>query len=127
MTEYLPLLFILFLGSIIAIGAILVGKILGYQSKSTKNKFAPYECGVPTFGSARIQFKVEYYIFALLFLIFDIEALFLFPIAVNLKEIFAGEPMVITPAIVIADLIIFVSILFSGLVYAWKKGFLKWE
>ncbi len=60
-------------------------------------------------------------------MIFDIEALFLFPIAVNLKEIFAGEPMVITPAIVIADLIIFVSILFSGLVYAWKKGFLKWE
>ena len=78
MTEYLPLLFILFLGSIIAIGAILVGKILGYQSKNTKNKFAPYECGMPSFGTARIQFKVEYYIFALLFLIFDIEALFLF-------------------------------------------------
>lgn len=127
MTEYLPLLFILFLGSIISIGAILVGKILGFPSKNTKNKFAPYECGMQTFGSARIQFKVEYYIFALLFLIFDIEALFLFPIAVNLKEILAGEPMVITPALVIIDLIIFVSILFSGLIYAWKKGFLKWE
>ena len=127
MTEYLPLLFILFLGSIIAIGAILVGKILGYQSKNTKNKFAPYECGMPSFGTARIQFKVEYYIFALLFLIFDIEALFLFPIAANLKAILSGEPMVITPMIVVLDLIVFVSILFSGLIYAWKKGFLKWE
>lgn len=127
MTEYIPLLFILFLGSIIAIGAILVGKILGYQSKHTKNKFAPYECGMPSFGTARIQFKVEYYIFALLFLIFDIEALFLFPIAANLKEILSGEPMVITPMIVVLDLIVFVSILFSGLIYAWKKGFLKWE
>jgi NADH-quinone oxidoreductase subunit A len=127
MTEYLPLLFILFLGSIIAIGAILVGKILGYQSKNTKNKFAPYECGMPSFGTARIQFKVEYYIFALLFLIFDIEALFLFPIVANLKEILSGEPMVITPMIVVLDLIVFVSILFSGLIYAWKKGFLKWE
>ena len=127
MTEYLPLLFILFLGSIIAIGAILAGKLLGFKSKDTKNKFLPYECGVQTFGNARIQFKVGYYIFALLFLVFDIEALFLFPILANLKEIFSGQDIVISKTLVILDLGIFISVLVFGLFYSWKKGFLKWE
>ncbi len=127
MIEYLPLLFILFLGAIIAIGAMAVGKILGFASKNTKGKFDPYECGMATIGSSHVQFKVGYYIFALLFLVFDVEALFLFPICANLKTILAGSQPEITPAIVVADLIIFVAILVSGLAYSWKKGFLKWE
>lgn len=127
MIEYLPLLFILFLGAIIAIGAMAVGKILGFASKNTKGKFDPYECGMATIGNSHVQFKVGYYIFALLFLVFDVEALFLFPICANLKTILAGGQAEITPAIVVADLIIFVAILVSGLAYSWKKGYLKWE
>ena len=79
-----------------------------------------------TIGNARIQFKVGYYLFALLFLVFDIEALFLFPVMMNFKEIMAGHTA-LPPSVVVIDLIIFIAILVSGLAYAWKKGILKWE
>ena len=115
MSEYIILSIFLFLGAFIAAAATVVGLLLGYRTKNTKNKMAPYECGMETIGNARIQFKVGYYLFALLFLVFDIEALFLFPVMMNFREI------------VIADLAIFMAILVSGLAYAWKKGILKWE
>ena len=67
-----------------------------------------------------------YYLFALLFLVFDIEALFLFPVMMNFKEIMAGHTA-LPPSVVVIDLIIFIAILVSGLAYAWKKGILKWE
>ena len=79
-----------------------------------------------TIGNARIQFKVGYYLFALLFLVFDIEALFLFPVMMYFKQIVTGQAG-LSPAIVIIDLAIFMAILVSGLAYAWKKGILKWE
>lgn len=126
MSEYLILIFFLFLGAIVALAAIIIGKLLGFKSKDGKNKYAPYECGMQTFGNARIQFKVGYYIFALLFLIFDVEALFLFPILANFKLIMGGETM-LSPVIVFIDIAVFVLILASGLAYAWRKGILKWE
>ena len=126
MSEYIILSIFLFLGAFIAAAATVVGLLLGYRTKNTKNKMAPYECGMATIGNARIQFKVGYYLFALLFLVFDIEALFLFPVMMNFREIMAGHTA-LSPAIVIADLAIFMAILVSGLAYAWKKGILKWE
>jgi NADH-quinone oxidoreductase subunit A len=69
---------------------------------------------------------VGYYLFALLFLVFDIEALFLFPVMMNFKEIMAGHTA-LPPSVVVIDLVIFIAILVSGLAYAWKKGILKWE
>jgi len=125
-SEYFVLGFFLFLGTFIAAAAIIIGKLLGFASKDSKNKFAPYECGMETYGNARIQFKVGYYLFALLFLIFDIEALFLFPILTQFKTIMAGETTLV-PFIVFIDIVIFVAILTFGLAYAWKKGILKWE
>jgi NADH-quinone oxidoreductase subunit A len=125
-SEYFVLGFFLFLGAFIAAAAIIIGKLLGFASKDSKNKFAPYECGMETYGNARIQFKVGYYLFALLFLIFDIEALFLFPILTQFKTIMAGETPLV-PFIVFIDIVIFVAILIFGLAYAWKKGILKWE
>ncbi len=126
LSEYFILLFFLFLGAVVAGGAIIVGKLLGYRTKDTKNKYLPYECGMKTFGNARIQFKVGYYLFALLFLVFDIEALFLFPVLANFRECMAGNT-ILTPIIVFADLTLFILILVFGLAYAWKKGILKWE
>ena len=116
----------LFLGAFIAAAATVTGLVLGYRTKNTKNKMAPYECGMETIGNARIQFKVGYYLFALLFLVFDIEALFLFPVMTYFKEIISGHTD-LSPVIVIIDLAIFMAILVSGLAYAWKKGILKWE
>ena len=126
MSEYIILSIFLFLGAFIAAAATVTGLLLGYRTKNTKNKMAPYECGMETFGNARIQFKVGYYLFALLFLVFDIEALFLYPVLMNYKEIMAGNTPLV-PAVVVIDLVIFMAILVSGLAYAWKKGILKWE
>lgn len=126
MSEYLVLAFFLFLGGFIAAAAIITGKVLGIASKDTVSKYAPYECGVESFGNARIQFKVGYYIFALLFLVFDIEALFLFPALASLRGVVGGQLNLVT-WVVLADLAVFALILVSGLVYAWKKGSLKWE
>ena len=126
MSEYIILSIFLFLGAFIAAAATVTGLLLGYRTKNTKNKMAPYECGMQTIGNARIHFKVGYYLFALLFLVFDIEALFLYPVLMNFKEIMAGNTP-LAPAVVIIDLVIFMAILVSGLAYAWKKGILKWE
>ncbi|MDR1759152.1 MAG: NADH-quinone oxidoreductase subunit A [Fibrobacter sp.] len=126
MSEYLILIVFLFLGAVIAGAAIIIGKLLGFKSKDGKNKYLPYECGMKTFGNARIQFKIGYYVFALLFLIFDVEALFLFPILANFKQIMAGDT-ILSPVIVFIDIAVFVLILASGLAYAWRKGILKWE
>ena len=126
MSEYIILSIFLFLGAFIAAAATVTGLLLGYRTKNTKNKMAPYECGMETIGNARIQFKVGYYLFALLFLVFDIEALFLFPVMINFNKIMAIHKTY-PPAYVVIDLIIFIAILVSGLAYAWKKGILKWE
>lgn len=87
--------------------------------KATKNpqKLEPYECGVPTTGKTWVQFNVGYYLFALIFLIFDVELVFLYPWAVVAKGI-GWAAMV--------EIVIFLFILFMGFLYAHRKGALKW-
>ncbi len=96
--------------------AILVAKII---TKATKNpqKSEPYECGIPTKGKTWMQLNVGYYLFALIFLIFDVELVFLYPWAVVAKKI---------GMIALVEVIIFFFILFIGFLYAHKKGALKW-
>lgn len=81
-------------------------------------KETPYECGMRTFGDARTQFDIKYYLYALLFLIFDIEAVFLFPWAVVYDKL---------GLFALVEALIFIGILLIGLVYAWKKDALKWQ
>ena len=81
-------------------------------------KGEPYECGLPTHGTSWMQFRVGYYLYAILFLMFDVETMFLFPWAVALKDVgLAGFVAVL----------IFLTILVVGFVYEWKKGALDWE
>ena len=83
----------------------------------TAEKLLTYECGVPARGGIFAHHYVRYYIFAFLFVIFDVEAVFLFPWAVNFRNLgIAG----------LVEVFIFIIILILGLVYAWKKGILKW-
>ena len=83
-----------------------------------KQKRDPYECGVETIGPTWVQFKVGYYLFAILFLLFDIEIAFLVPWAVVFEEI---------GTVALVEILIFLFILGLGLVYAWKKRALRWE
>ncbi len=93
--------------------------VAGLVTKGTKNaaKAEPYECGIPTTGKTWVQLNVGYYLFALIFLIFDVELIFIFPWAVVAKA--AGW-------IALIEIVIFFFILFMGFLYAHKKGALKW-
>ena len=96
--------------------AILVPKLIAPR-KPNPIKLETYECGLETVGDSKVQFRVQYYIFALVFLIFDIETVFLFPWAVAFKQL---------ELFMVVEGIIFILILLAGLVYAWRKGVLEW-
>ena len=96
--------------------AILIAKLVTTSTKNSQ-KGEPYECGIPTTGKTWTQLNVGYYLFALIFLIFDVELIFLFPWAVVAKA--AGW-------IAFIEIVIFLFILFMGFLYAHKKGALKW-
>lgn len=96
--------------------ALLIAKLISPKSYSVK-KSEPYECGIPTRGESMIQFKAGYYIFAILFLIFDVETVFLYPWAVVMRDLGPSGLLCIG---------IFMFILIMGLAYAWRKGALKW-
>ena len=97
-------------------GGILVGKLFNKGSRNSQ-KGQPYECGIPTQTSPWHQFNVGYYLFALLFLIFDVELIFLYPWAVVVKKVGITA---------LFEIVIFIFILFMGFLYAHKKGALKW-
>jgi NADH-quinone oxidoreductase subunit A len=103
-------------GLTFSIIAILVAKVV---TRGTKNpqKSEPYECGIPTVGKTWVQLNVGYYLFALVFLIFDVELIFIFPWAVVAKQV---------GWIAFIEIVIFFFILFMGFLYAHKKGALKW-
>lgn len=97
--------------------ALLIARLISPRSFSVK-KSEPYECGIPTRGDSMLQFKVGYYLFAILFLVFDVETVFLYPWAVVCKAL--GPQGLISIAV-------FMFILILGLAYAWRKGALKWQ
>ena len=96
--------------------ALLIARLISPRSFS-KKKSEAYECGIPTRGESMIQFKAGYYIFAILFRIFDVETVFLYPWSVMMKHLGPQGLLCIG---------IFMFILILGLAYAWKKGVLRW-
>ncbi|HAN79271.1 MAG TPA: NADH-quinone oxidoreductase subunit A [Bacteroidales bacterium] len=105
------------------IGAVLVGAAVAVSSfapptSTNPQKAETYECGIPTEGTSWLQFNVGYYLFAILFLIFDVETVFLFPWAVVMREV---------GMVAFVEILIFLTILGLGLIYAWKKQALKWD
>jgi NADH:ubiquinone oxidoreductase subunit 3 (subunit A) len=104
-------------GCILVITAIIGTRLLAPFSGS-REKGIPYECGMLPIGHVRTQIHIRYYVYAILFLIFDVEAVFLFPWAVSVVQI--GE-------VALYSMIVFILILGAGLGYAWKKGVLEWK
>ncbi|WP_372945276.1 NADH-quinone oxidoreductase subunit A [Muriicola sp.] len=104
-------------GIVLVAGANFLSNLISPKSDSLAKR-DPYESGMTTIGPTWVQFKVGYYLFAILFLVFDVEIAFLVPWAVAYKGI---------GAIAFVEILIFLFILGVGLLYAWKKGALKWE
>ena len=86
--------------------------------RPTHLKQLTYECGLETIGDTWVQFKVQYYIYALIFVVFDVETVFLFPWAVAYKQL---------GIYALVEMFIFIGILVVGLAYAWRKGVLRWS
>ncbi len=121
LSQYLPIL--IFLGIALALSALFVflpmgvARLTGTHNPTT-DKLSEYECGFPAFEDSRSQFDVRFYLVAILFIIFDLEAAFLFPWAVSLDQI--GWAGWLTMVVFLVELLI-------GFIYAWKKGALDWE
>ena len=127
MSQYSIIGLAIFLGTLFVGSAIIASKLLAFRTPDSRRKIQAYECAEDPVGDARIQFKVGYYIFALLFLIFDIESLFLFPCVRIFRETMENGSIRVAPPVLLVELSVFILILFSVLIYAWKKGVLQWE
>lgn len=116
MSEWTFIALLAIFSFLIPVAPITIGRFLGPR-KPNRLKNATYECGVETVGDTWVQFKVQYYIFALVFLVFDIEVVFLFPwaVAYNRLALFG-----------VIEGVVFVVLLAMALVYAWRKGALEW-
>ena len=102
---------------VLVVGAYVVAKLIGPRSYN-KVKGEPYECGIPTHGTSWLPVSIGYYLFAILFLIFDVETVFLYPWAVVVKEF---------GAMALLSIGFFLLVLVFGLAYAWRKGALEWK
>ncbi len=123
-SPYTTLLVLATVGALVYAGIVTMNRFMGPNIPSP-GKLSTYECGVDPVGSGWTQMNIRYYVFAFLFVIFDIESVFLFPWAVILGGLEEGGP--ITPMFALAEMFIFIAVLAVGLLYAWRKGVLKWD
>jgi NADH-quinone oxidoreductase subunit A len=115
--NYGPVLLMFILAAGLAAVLITASTIVG-RHKRTKEKDAPYECGMPATGDAREPFSVQFYMVALIFILFDIEAIFLYPWALIYHDLrWFG----------LVEMLLYIGILLVGYIYLWKKGALDWN
>ena len=122
--DYLPILLIFIVAAGFAVGNIFISQFIG-QRKRTRTKMMPYECGKDPVGDARQRFSVKFYLIAMLFILFDIEVIFLVPWAVVFKTLSA--PAVGLANLIYIEMLIFIVLLLAGYVYVIKKGAFDWN
>jgi NADH-quinone oxidoreductase subunit A len=122
MSEYLPILLIFIFITGFAVTNIILAYVIG-KHKNTRAKLIPYECGMDPVGSAHQRFSVKFYLVAMLFILFDIEAIFLVPWAVVFREMINK----ISRPFVFFEMMIFIAVLLVGYIYVWKKGIFEWS
>ena len=120
LVEYLPILIFLSLTMLFAGAVIFLSAFFGKRA-STREKLMTYECGLDPIGNARKKFSVKFFIIAMLFIVFDVELVFLYPWAIVFKQFNQFK------AFVFIEMVIFIGILLVGFIYVWKKGALEWE
>jgi NADH-quinone oxidoreductase subunit A len=119
--RYLPLLIHILMAGGIAVAIILLSWLIG-QRKPTRAKMSPYECGMTPVGDSRQRFSVKFYLVAMLFILFDVEAVFIYPWAVILRELKGlGQGL-----FGLMEMLVYIGIFLVGFFYAWKKGVLDW-
>lgn len=116
-TGYLPVLFMFALAAAFVLGTMVVTHLLGPMRK-TRVKLESFECGVPSKGNARMPLHIRYFLIAILFVLFDVEVIFMYPWAVNFKEMGVAG---------FVEMMVFISLLLIGFMYAVRKGVLKWH
>ena len=114
---YFPLLIQILLGGVVAAALVALAVLVGKRLKN-KVKKLPYECGITPVGSARERFSVKFYLVAMLFILFDIEAIFLYPWAVVYREL---------KMFAFIEMTVFIALVLCGLFFVWKKGVLNWN
>ena len=114
---YLPIILLLIVAACFGLGSLVFSSLIG-QKKPSPVKQQPYECGCEPVGNAQQRFSIKFYLIAMLFILFDIECVFLYPWAVLFKRLGVFGLM---------EMGVFVVILFVGYIYVWKKGALEWE
>jgi len=119
--DYLPILLMFIVAAGFAVGNVLLSQFVG-QRKRTKTKLMPYECGKDPVGSARERFSVKFYLIAMIFILFDIEVIFLIPWAVVFRTL-ASQGL---RWFVYAEMMLFIGLLLVGYIYVVKKGAFDW-
>jgi NADH-quinone oxidoreductase subunit A len=120
--SYLPILVFAALGAGVGGAFVMLNHVLGPKrgkGEATKVQQEPYECGLPTEVSRSFRFGISFYLIAMLFILFDIEVIFLYPVGVILK---AADSV-----FVLAEVLIFVALLAVALIYVWRRGALDWR
>jgi NADH-quinone oxidoreductase subunit A len=121
---YLPILLMFIVAAGFAVSQVLISQLIG-PKRRTPTKLMPYECGKDPVGSARERFSVKFYLVAMIFVLFDIELIFLVPWAVVFKRLAGPEFGLGT--LMYVEMMLFIALLFVGFVYIWKKGILDWS
>lgn len=132
-SAYVPVL--LLVGFVIANAAMIIGlSHLKLRARPTPEKLIPYESGIPPLGDARERFSVKFYLVAMLFIVFDIETVFMIPWAAAYRQLSCAVPLVAgaCPSGHISmfgfdEMLVFILILVAGFIYVWRKGALQWE
>jgi NADH-quinone oxidoreductase subunit A len=122
--DYLPILLMFVVAAGFAVGNIFLSQLVG-QRKQTKTKMMPYECGKDPVGTARERFSVKFYLIAMIFILFDIEVIFLIPWAVVFKTL--ASPVYGLRTLVYVEMMLFVVLLLAGYIYVIKKGAFDWS
>jgi len=115
---YLPAIVFLVLGGLVGLLFAVLNLLVGVRGRPNRSKTSPYECGLPSEIQRGFRFGISFYLIAMLFILFDIEVIFLYPIAVSLKA-FGGFAL--------AETIVFVVLLMVAFVYVWRRGALEWK
>ena len=120
-SEYLPILLHILVAIGFAAGALIVSVLLGKAGRRTRTKDSAYECGMVPQGEAQPRFSVKFYLVAMLFILFDLEIVFMYPWAVVYRE------AIVQSKAILWSMLSFVTVLMVGYIYALKKGALDWK